>query len=96
LLSRLSFLSRWSLPAVLVGSLVAACGADPSATVPVATPGPIVSTTVAAVGSTSAAPTSTVAAPSSLQFSADLVGGGKVDFRDYAGTTLALWFWAPT
>jgi hypothetical protein len=31
-----------------------------------------------------------------LQFSADLVGGGQVDFRGYAGRTLALWFWAPT
>ena len=35
-------------------------------------------------------------APEALQFSARLVGGGELDLRQYAGTTVALWFWAPT
>ena len=35
-------------------------------------------------------------APAALQFSAPLVGGGTIDFSQYAGQTVALWFWAPT
>jgi hypothetical protein len=31
-----------------------------------------------------------------LAFPAPLVGGGTLDFADYAGTPLLLWFWAPT
>ncbi|HRC48149.1 MAG TPA: hypothetical protein PLS72_12755 [Ilumatobacteraceae bacterium] len=34
--------------------------------------------------------------PEALQFAAPLVGGGSLDFSQYAGTTVALWFWAPT
>lgn len=40
--------------------------------------------------------TSDVAAPDALQFTAPLVGGGSLDFTQYAGKTVALWFWAPT
>ena len=35
-------------------------------------------------------------APDALRFEAPLVGGGNLDFRSLAGTTVALWFWAPT
>lgn len=38
----------------------------------------------------------TAEAAGALQFSAPLVGGGELDFRQFAGTTVALWFWAPT
>lgn len=34
--------------------------------------------------------------PEALQFATPLVGGGSLDFSQYAGTTVALWFWAPT
>jgi hypothetical protein len=30
-----------------------------------------------------------------LDLTAPAVGGGTVDLRDYAGSTVALWFWAP-
>ncbi len=35
-------------------------------------------------------------APEPLRFSAAAVGGGQIDFTSFAGTTVALWFWAPT
>ena len=35
-------------------------------------------------------------APSALRFSAPSVGGGTIDFTQYAGHTVVLWFWAPT
>jgi hypothetical protein len=35
-------------------------------------------------------------APAALQFSAPLVGGGAIDFSQFAGQAVALWFWAPT
>lgn len=34
--------------------------------------------------------------PEALQLTAPLVGGGMIDLTQYAGTTVALWFWAPT
>jgi hypothetical protein len=74
---------------VVASGALAACGADPATTAPAAT-------AAAPTSAPAAAPLTTVAAPSSLQFSADLVAGGQVDFRQYAGQTLALWFWAPT
>jgi hypothetical protein len=72
--------------AVLAGSVLAACGSDSTSSAPAATQPPATTST----GATSSP------APSALQFSADLVGGGQVDLRSYAGKTLALWFWAPT
>jgi hypothetical protein len=42
------------------------------------------------------APTSAVQVPEALQFIAPLVGGGTFDGAEYAGRTVALWFWAPT
>ncbi|MDO8392725.1 MAG: hypothetical protein Q7V57_19795 [Actinomycetota bacterium] len=50
--------------------------------------------------SSSAAPPATASAngeaPEALQLTAPLVGGGTIDLAQYAGTTVALWFWAPT
>jgi hypothetical protein len=43
-----------------------------------------------------AATAAATAVPDTLAFSAPLVGGGTLDFADYAGTPLLLWFWAPT
>jgi hypothetical protein len=48
---------------------------------------------------TDAAPTPSLesaSAPDVLQFEAPVVGGGQLDFRSFAGDTVALWFWAPT
>lgn len=38
----------------------------------------------------------TEATATPLAFSAPLVGGGEIAFEQFAGTTVALWFWAPT
>jgi len=38
----------------------------------------------------------TTVAVEALEFSAPLIGGGDIDMRDYAGSAVALWFWAPT
>lgn len=35
-------------------------------------------------------------APEVLQFAAPLLGGGSLDFTEFAGRTVAMWFWAPT
>jgi hypothetical protein len=52
---------------------------------------------VATPAAATAPATATVTAvPDSLAFSAPLVGGGTLDFADYAGTPLLVWFWAPT
>jgi hypothetical protein len=84
---------------------LAACGSDAGTTAPQAAaattnaPGAPTSAGSATSAAPAATPTgapTTIVAPSSLQFTADLVAGGKVDFRQYAGQTLALWFWAPT
>ncbi|MBI4882443.1 MAG: hypothetical protein HY826_00145 [Actinobacteria bacterium] len=52
-------------------------------------------------GATQERPSTTIspgsaAAPAALQFSAPSVGGGTIDFTQFAGQTVALWFWAPT
>ena len=36
------------------------------------------------------------AAPAALQFSAPSVAGGTIDFTQFAGKPVVLWFWAPT
>ncbi len=41
-------------------------------------------------------PAANADAPEALQLRAPLVGGGTVDLTSFAGTTVALWFWAPT
>ena len=80
----------------------AGCAADGSAKV--APPATIVtaSTTTTADSSgggvTPSAPSSTTAmaaAPEALQFSAAGVGGTTIDFAQFAGTPVVLWFWAP-
>ncbi len=48
------------------------------------------------VGDASVRPSVAAASPAALQFEAPMVGGGSLDFAQYAGQTVALWFWAPT
>ena len=45
---------------------------------------------------TSASSSETAVAVDTLAFSAPLVGGGSLDFSNYAGTPMLVWFWAPT
>ena len=47
-------------------------------------------------GAVDTAATNTAAAPAALQFSAPSVGGGAIDFTQFAGKPVVLWFWAPT
>jgi hypothetical protein len=54
-----------------------------------------------ACGQSQTAPTTTTAAPTadvpeSLQFSAPILGGGRLDGSSLAGRAVMLWFWAPT
>jgi len=78
-----------------VGSPSAATAADgPAETVAAGAESTAVSSTPG--GSATSASLPTAAAPEALQFSAPLVGGGELDLRSLAGTTVALWFWAPT
>lgn len=75
---------RWVACLVLCGAVLTACDASSGSAAP---------------GAASTAPSvlaTTSVAPVALQFTADVVGGGTMDFRAYAGRTLALWFWAPT
>jgi hypothetical protein len=93
---------------VAAGTALTACGRNAeSATAPQTSPPPTPSTagtsaaatTTGATSPTADVPASTVAAapvPDSLQFTAPLVGGGSFDGAAFAGTPLALWFWAPT
>ncbi len=67
--------------AVLVGLLTACASADSRAADPTS------------AGATVVADAS---APSALQFSAPAVGGGAIDFTQFAGKPVVLWFWAPT
>ena len=71
---------------VVAGALLAGCGDDMGSS---GAPG-----TGAPQPGDTAQPASE--APEALQFAAPLVGGGSLDFSQYAGTTVALWFWAPT
>ena len=48
------------------------------------------------VGDASVSHSVAAASPSAWQFEAPMVGGGSIDFAQYAGQTVALWFWAPT
>jgi len=83
---------RWVATLVFCGAVLTACG---STTAGSTTTRQQSGQPAAAPNSTSAASTAP-AAPFALQFSADVVGGGQLDFRSLAGRTVALWFWAPT
>lgn len=102
---------RSLLPFVAAGLLLAACGGSgstdtagtagtvtgaPDATSAVDTApdgtAPASSAPETAPGDTAAA----VAVPDALQFTAPAVGGGEIDFTQYAGRSVVLWFWAPT
>ena len=84
---------------------LSACGDDSAApveTVAAAVSPAVPSTTLGAepspVVTDSGAPETVAAAvaPEALQFAAPMVGGGEIDFTQYAGQTVAMWFWAPT
>ena len=66
----------------VLGGVLAGCGDNGSRTS--STPVP------------SSAPAQAGDAPAALQLTAPLVGGGTIDLTQYAGSTVALWFWAPT
>jgi hypothetical protein len=74
----------------LTGVLLSACGDDGSATSASTDPP---SSTLAPPGTNGVGEP---AVPEALDFSAPMVGGEQLDFRGYAGETVALWFWAPT
>ena len=82
---------RQLLALALGAGLLVSCGDNSSSqTVPA-------DTSLAATSpSTPSATGAAVAAPEALQFTAPLVGGGSLDFTQYSGRTVALWFWAPT
>ena len=77
--------------ATLIVTAVGGCGSD--STDGAASAGSTSPPTVAPVPVGSGDPAS---APDALRFEAPLVGGGNLDFRSLSGTTVALWFWAPT
>ena len=75
---------RIAIAALTVAGALSACGDDRSASDTAAVD--------TAAANTSAANT---AAPDALQFSAPSVGGGAIDFTQFAGKPVVLWFWAP-
>jgi hypothetical protein len=89
------------------GLLLVACGGAAASTADTqpgtaATPGatptdpPVAATNAVGSGSGTPDTVAAVQAPEALQFAAPMVGGGEIDFTQYAGQTIALWFWAPT
>jgi hypothetical protein len=82
---------RSLLALALAGALLSACG-DDRATSSASTDPATTAAAAPATGGTDGA----AAVPDALDFSAPLVGGEQLDFRGYAGETVALWFWAPT
>lgn len=103
---------RTLLPLALAATVLAACGgtssssdstaqsAQPSAPAITSTPADTAAPTDSGPAATGAGSDTTAppaaAAPEALQFAAPLVGGGTIDFTQFAGKTVALWFWAPT
>lgn len=94
--------TRSAAAAVALVLTAAACAADGSAKVAPPAATAATSTTApadsAASGVTTPAPSSTTGAadaPETLRFSAPGVGGTTIDFAQYAGTPVVLWFWAP-
>ncbi|MCE9623133.1 MAG: hypothetical protein K8R99_12385 [Actinomycetia bacterium] len=86
--------SRITLAALALAWPLAACGSEggsTTATAPAATPAP--ATAPAPLATSDAGNAS---APAALQFSAPAVGGGAIDFTQFAGKPVVLWFWAPT
>ncbi len=80
---------RSLLALALVGALLSACGDDGATSASTdAITAPVVPVGTDGVGEP--------AVPEALDFSAPLVSGEQLDFRGYAGETVALWFWAPT
>ena len=76
---------RIALVALGLAWPLAACGDTGAATT---------ATAPATINETTGAPNGS--APAALQFSAPSVGGGEIDFTQFAGKPVVLWFWAPT
>ena len=85
---------RIALAALTVAGALSACGDDRSASDTAAANTAVANTAVVdtAVVDTAVA---NAAAPAALQFSAPSVGGGAIDFTQFAGKPVVLWFWAP-
>jgi hypothetical protein len=77
--------TRIALVAVALAWPLAACGDTGAST-----------TATAPVTASVTTGTPNASAPAALQFSAPSVGGGAIDFTQFAGTPVVLWFWAPT
>lgn len=93
---------RTAAALVAVGLAVTACGSTSSGS-PTESSAVTVPTTAlpATPGSATTAPVVTTDSsvpdvPAALEVRGRLVGGGDIDLASYAGTVLALWFWAPT
>jgi len=91
---------RWLAAAPVAGILLMACGGPGYGTAGTAPGASLPSAETVTQGTdppgTGTSGTGTSDAPEALQFSAPVVGGGELDMRDYAGQTVAFWFWAPT
>ena len=80
--------------ACLVGALVvvlSACASSPSGSAAAPSPPRASSTSIPSASSADSA----TAVPEILDFSAPALGGGTIRGADYAGSDLAIWFWAP-
>ena len=77
--------TRIAIAALALAGALTACGDNRSA-----------ADTSAANTSPAVTVAPNAAAPAALQFSAPAVGGGTIDFTQFAGKPVVLWFWAPT
>ena len=77
--------TRIALVALALAWPLTACGDTGAAT-----------TATAPATSIVAAAAPNESAPPALQFTAPSVGGGEIDFSQFAGKPVVLWFWAPT
>ncbi len=93
--------TRIALASLAVAGLVTACAsADESTSTAesiATTAAPTAGTTAGTAGGAASESTAPEAsAPAALQFSAASVGGDEIDFTQFAGQPVVLWFWAPT
>jgi hypothetical protein len=75
--------------------VTAACSGSDSSSTRGSTTAPRTESTTESTAASTIGPTSGSAVPAPLDFAAPAVGGGSIDMRSFAGTTVALWFWAP-
>ncbi len=82
------------LPAAIALTL-AACSSEATPTADVASAPPAPTSAPSASTPTAAGDAPSGATAEILDFTLDGLGGGTVMGADYAGTPLAIWFWAP-